>query len=218
MFSLYNAGIRAGDLLQLRWKNVQGGRLNYQMGKNHKVRDYKLIDQAEEILAYYRADGVKASDYIFPFLDSDTQWAKESYDGKETMAEELKKALFGKVSSKNVIMNKNLKKIAEMAGISKNLTFHTSRHTFANMAMKENLPTSQIKGLLAHSSVATTERYMGNFSTTETDMALERVFAKVHGQEDSRADATKTKVLEMLNGLDKDILKDIISELNNKRL
>lgn len=216
LFSLYNAGIRAGDLLQLRWKNVQGGRLVYQMGKNHKVRDYKLIEQAEEILEYYRTDNVKASDYIFPFLNSNTTWAKESYEGKETMSDELKNALFSQVASKNVILNKNLKKIAEKAEISKNLTFHTSRHTFANMAMKENLPTSQIKGLLAHSSVATTEKYMGNFSKTETDLALQRVFTKKPEQENKNPNVTKAELIEILKGLDKDMIRDVLSELNNQ--
>lgn len=49
LFSYYCAGIRVGDLVQLRWRNVQNGRLNYQMGKNHKVKDLVLIDQAQEI-------------------------------------------------------------------------------------------------------------------------------------------------------------------------
>ncbi len=44
LFSYYCAGIRAADLIQLRWRNVTAsGRLHYQMGKNHKERDLLLV-------------------------------------------------------------------------------------------------------------------------------------------------------------------------------
>ena len=54
LFSYYCAGIRAGDLIQLRWRNItESGRLHYQMGKNHKDRDLILVPQAVEILKHY---------------------------------------------------------------------------------------------------------------------------------------------------------------------
>lgn len=38
LFSYYCAGIRAADLIQLRWRNVtENGRLHYQMGKTTKT-------------------------------------------------------------------------------------------------------------------------------------------------------------------------------------
>lgn len=46
-FSFYCAGIRVGDFVQLRWCNITSeGRLHYQMGKNHKDRDLKLVPEA----------------------------------------------------------------------------------------------------------------------------------------------------------------------------
>lgn len=45
LFSFYCAGIRAGDLIQLRWMNITSdNRLHYQMGKNHKERDLILVE------------------------------------------------------------------------------------------------------------------------------------------------------------------------------
>lgn len=207
LFSFYNAGMRAGDVLQLRWKNVEGGRLNYQMGKNHKVRDNQLVVGAVEILGYYKAEGVKESDYVFPFLNTSATWARESYKGIDTMDDDLKKALFNQVASRNVILNRNLKKIAELAGVDKNISFHTARHTFANMAMKEGLSASKIQGLLAHSSVKTTENYMGNFSSKETDDALAQVFKK-EGQK-----SQEQAILEALRGLDKEALARVLDGL-----
>jgi integrase len=199
--------MRAGDVLQLRWKNVEDGRLNYQMGKSHKVRDIQIVDDAQVILNYYRTAGSKDSDYIFPFLNSKATWAKESYKGVKTMGDDLKKELFNQVASRNVILNRNLKKIASLAEIEKKISFHTARHTFANMAMREGLSASKIQGLLAHSSVKTTENYMGNFSSKETDEALAQVFKK------DAPKSQKEALLEALRGLDKGMLAEVLAEL-----
>lgn len=77
LFSYYCAGIRAGDLIQLRWCNItSGGRLSYQMDKNHKVRDIKLMDEALDILSCYHRMDAKSTDYIFPLANSNApmQW------------------------------------------------------------------------------------------------------------------------------------------------
>ena len=76
LFSFYCAGIRAGDLIQLRWCNITSeGRLRYQMGKNHKPSDFVIVAQAKEILAHYRQEDSKQTDYIFPLLDSSASYA-----------------------------------------------------------------------------------------------------------------------------------------------
>ncbi len=76
LFSYYCAGIRAADLIQLRCGNVAAsGRLHYQMGKNHKERDLLLVEQAVEILRHYHREDAKATDYIFPLLSNDAEYA-----------------------------------------------------------------------------------------------------------------------------------------------
>ena len=206
LFSFYCAGIRAGDVLQLRWKNVENGSLEYTMGKNGKVRNFRLVAEAEAILALYRSEEVKESDYIFPLLDSNTIWARESYKGASTMSEDLQKKLFNQIASKNMMMNRSLKRIAGLANIKKNLSFHISRHTFAHLAMREGIESAKIQGLLAHSSLKTTETYMGNFSNQEQSEALARV---VHRGNDSPKEA----LIEALKGLDKEALAEVLASL-----
>ena len=76
LFSFYCAGIRVGDLIQLRWGNITSeGRICYEMGKNHKARDLKLVEQARRILSYYHKEGVKPAEYVFPLLDNHAPWA-----------------------------------------------------------------------------------------------------------------------------------------------
>lgn len=55
--------------------------------------------------------------------------------------------------------NENLKLIANMANIHKNLTMHMGRHTFATWALKSGVDISTVSKMLAHSSVAMTEKY-----------------------------------------------------------
>lgn len=205
LFSLYCAGIRAGDLLQLRWENIkdEGSRLEYTMGKNHKQRNYPLMPQAKEILALYQSESSKPSDYIFPLLDSRAKYAAST--DVDTMPIALKKDLFRQIYSKNALLNLHLKQIAFDARISKNLSFHISRHTFASMARQKAIPSKIVQQALAHSNLTTTERYLHDFGTEEVGNALQKVFAK-----DSKQDA----LLKALQGLDKGELDALLGKLN----
>lgn len=177
LFSFYCAGIRAGDLLQLRWRNVEGGRLTYQMGKNHKMRDLILIPQANTILEHYNKEGKQRDDYIFPLLDNAKPYAKAvTQDQKDTMNVELKTSLYNDISAKTAILNNNLKKIASLAGIKKHLSFHIARHSFAKLAKDKGTDSGVVQGLLAHSSIKTTEGYMGQFDTSVEDAAMAKIF------------------------------------------
>lgn len=178
LFSFYCAGIRVGDLLQLRWCNISSeGRIAYQMGKNHKIRDLKLVSKAQEILQYYHSENMKPTDYIFPMLNNSAAWSGAiTQEEKDVLPAELKKALFDQIGAKNALINKELKKIALLANISKKLSFHISRHSFAKVAKQKGMDNSIVKDLLAHSNMATTERYMGSFDTSENDKALESLF------------------------------------------
>lgn len=55
--------------------------------------------------------------------------------------------------------NDQLKLIANMAGIHLNLTMHVGRHTFATWALTKGVDISTVSKMLAHSSVAMTEKY-----------------------------------------------------------
>lgn len=207
LFSFYCAGIRAGDLLQLRWNNIkdEGSRLEYVMGKNHKQRNYPLMPQAKQLLALYYSEASKPSDYIFPLLNSSADYAKGT--DIDTMPVGLKKELLNQVYSKNALLNRNLKKIAEDAGIDKPLSFHISRHTFASIARQKAVPSKVVQEALAHSSLTTTERYLHSFSTEEVDNALQRVFAPKDKQE---------ALLEALKGMKPEELAALLGKLNSE--
>jgi len=208
MFSFYCAGIRPGDLIQLRWCNIStdGNRINYQMGKNHKNRDLILVPQAKEILAWYLGKDNKPTDYIFPFLDNSASWAQAVNQAeKDIMSPSEKLKLYNNISSKNALINKELKKIGKAVGLAKNIHFYISRHSFARLANEKHIDNNHIKSLLAHSSLKITERYMGNFDTASNDKALMSIF-------ESPQEASKSLV-EQLKSLSPEELANIIRQL-----
>ena len=219
LFSYYCAGIRAADLIQLRWGNVTtSGRLHYQMGKNHKERDLLLVEQAIEILRHYQREDAKATDYIFPLLSNDAEYAGYvTQADKDRMRPELRHKMYQDISSKNALINKYLKKIAEKAEIEKPLSMHISRHSFAHIAQESGAESSAIKNILGHSNLATTERYMGSFDTSKTDETLRNVFAKKQSSATATEESGATKeeqAIELLKSMTPEQIMAVISAIN----
>lgn len=60
----------------------------------------------------------------------------------------------------NQKMNKNLKEIAKVCGIHKNITFHVARHTFATtVTLSNGVPIETVSKLLGHTKLTTTQIY-----------------------------------------------------------
>lgn len=55
--------------------------------------------------------------------------------------------------------NRNLKRIAEDTGITKRLTSHVGRHTFATWALHEGVAIERVSKMLGHSKITQTQRY-----------------------------------------------------------
>lgn len=59
----------------------------------------------------------------------------------------------------NADVNRKVRQLASMAGIKKNITFHTSRHTCATMLIYKRVPITTVQKILGHTSVRTTQIY-----------------------------------------------------------
>ena len=125
------------------------------------------------------------------------------------MSPELIFKLNNAVNSKNVLINKYLWKIASQAKINKRVTFHISRHSFAKIAKDKHVDNNHLKNILGHSNITVTERYMGNFDTSETDAVMSSIF-------EEKKDA-KEKVKELLEQMEANELEQLIEEIKNKK-
>lgn len=60
---------------------------------------------------------------------------------------------------KNNEINKTLKDIFKLVGVSNNFTFHTSRHTFATILLNKGVAITSVQKMLGHTKVSTTQIY-----------------------------------------------------------
>lgn len=170
LFSFYSAGIRFGDICCLRWSDINNDRLSYQMNKNEKGFSMNLNKSQKDILSRYK--GLDEY-YIFPFLNS-----HKKYDPME-----LRQA----ISSKNAIVNKTLKEIAkiinkkiedEELSIPKidHISFHVSRHSYAQYAVESGLNVYEVMHTLRHSKIETTQKYLKSLNEELADKAMSKLF------------------------------------------
>tara|TARA_R110000868_G_scaffold1211_4_gene9408 strand:- start:22219 stop:23436 length:1218 start_codon:yes stop_codon:yes gene_type:complete len=160
LFSFYFAGVRVSDVLSLKWSDIKNERLYYEMSKNDKPVSLKIPEKALAIIELYIKDKNSADDYIFPYLKEANQDDPED--------------IFRKSRNASRLLNKWLKRIAEQAGIDKNLSNHISRHSFGNIA-GEKIHPLMLQKLYRHTDLKTTINYQANFINKEADDALDKV-------------------------------------------
>lgn len=164
LFAYYCRGMRFRDTINLKWKNIKEDRLIYTTSKSGKRISMKLMPQAKKILSCYGSKGEDNQDhYIFPFLDHRKDYSDATY-------------YEGQVTSKNALVNKYLKKLQKKAKIEENLSFHISRHSFAQLAHENDLRLTEIQELLGHSDIKTTMTYIKSLGEDHLDSTVEGLF------------------------------------------
>lgn len=212
MLAFYCAGMRAGDLIQLRGTNIvcENGswRICYRMDKTTTTKDILLLPEALEIIKKYVDLNQLTSEYIFPLLDNKAAYAKAiTWEAKEQLPFKIKKTLLQQVNSKNSLLNKYLSKIAEMAQIEKKVSMHIARHSFANIARQKNANVFDISKALGHSNLKITETYLSKFDTISQDATMKQVF-----QNNTKID--EDSLLKQLQSLTPEALASLLAKVN----
>lgn len=131
---LYSAGLRRGELIQLKVTDIDSKRflINIKDGKGGKDRITILSEKMlSDLRKYYKK--YKPKNYLFEGAHGLT------YTGTS--------------------INKVIKRAASIAGIRKNVSAHTLRHSFATHLLENGTDLRSIQVLLGHSSSQTTEIY-----------------------------------------------------------
>tara|TARA_R110002124_G_scaffold5301_1_gene33076 strand:- start:88779 stop:89981 length:1203 start_codon:yes stop_codon:yes gene_type:complete len=158
LISFYFAGIRIGDVMQLKWSDFMDNRLRYRMGKNQKLVSLKIPEKAKPLLKFYNEQAV--DDFVFEEL--------RMVDPKDA------KTLRTRIKTVTRTCNRHLKNIALHVGIEKKLSMHIARHSFGNISGSK-IPIQMLQKLYRHSSVTTTIMYQSNFMQDDVDDALDSV-------------------------------------------
>ncbi|MBR0600422.1 tyrosine-type recombinase/integrase [Sinanaerobacter chloroacetimidivorans] len=136
---LFAGGLRVSELCNLTYQDLNLSRLQIKInGKGNKQRIIYL-ENAEVINALNR--------YLL------------LRDGVETDTTNIFISKFGKKLSTQAVRNL-VEKYTKMAGITKKITPHTFRHSFASLLLEEGVDIKYIQDFLGHSSIATTQIYL----------------------------------------------------------
>ena len=83
-----------------------------------------------------------------------------------------------RISSLNANVNRNLKQIGTLIDLSFPLSFHISRHSFADFARRKGMDLYSISKALGHSDLKTTQTYLAGFDQESVDGALSALFSE----------------------------------------
>jgi site-specific recombinase XerD len=131
----YAAGLRLGEVLNLKLTDVDSGRmiLRVNQGKGKKDRNVMLSPALLETLrSYWRASRPRG--WLFP-------------------------SPVGKGPLNATIIQRAVAQARMQARIGKPVSFHSLRHSFATHLLESGVNVRTIQALLGHSSLGTTQRY-----------------------------------------------------------
>ena len=159
IFASYTGGLRISDILKLQWQNFDGSHIHIAIHKTKTQLSIKLPNKAIQIILSIKRKDNKPTDFIFPMLNNDV----DLKNPEQT---------YTAISSATAYVNKNLKILAQKAGIQKHLSFHISRHTWATRALKRGISIDKVSKLMGHAQLRETQIY-AKIVNTELDKAMD---------------------------------------------
>lgn len=155
MFSFYSRGMPLVDVLNLTRKDIDNNSFHYFRRKTKTLIKVGLTPQIQQIIDKHNHDG----EYIFSFL-SNKNSSQENY-----------------TKYRNVLVwqNNMLKRIAQMVGVSQNLTTYVARHSWATVAKEKGISVAIISEGLGHSTESVTNVYLKSFEQDVLDEANSQV-------------------------------------------
>lgn len=138
LFTAYSAGLRVSDTINLKLSDIDSVRMQIRVedSKGGKDRYVGLGILTLEILrSYYKKCNPRPMVYLFEGIKPGTSYSTTSAQSVFRQAR-------------------------ERAGIKKEVSFHSLRHSFATHLLEKGVDIRYIKDLLGHFSIKTTERYL----------------------------------------------------------
>lgn len=137
---LYGSGLRVSELINLKLSNIYFDE-DYMLveGKGNKQRLVPLSDESVKQIGYWRLDR----------NGLDIKKGNEDYLFLNRLGSRLTRAMIFTI----------VKDLTAYAGIKKNVSPHTFRHSFATHLLENGANLRAIQQLLGHESITTTELY-----------------------------------------------------------
>lgn len=154
VFSYLCNGINVKDIARLKYANIEDDKITFIRAKTERTSKQSLkpvvamlTPELNEIILRWGTAPAKPENYVFSILA-----------GGETA--ERERAL---VKQATKTINKYVKRIATSAGINKDVTTYTARHSFSTILKRSGAPIEFISESLGHHDLKTTEHYLDSF-------------------------------------------------------
>ena len=154
LFSFYMRGMSFIDIAYLKKKDLSNGFVVYNRRKTGQQMIVKWEKSMEEIANKHPNE---CSTFLFPIIISPNITERKQY------------------LNKMLLVNKYLKKIAKLAGISIPLTMYVARHSWASIAQSQNIPMKAISLGMGHDNEETTQIYLASIQTNIIDNANSKI-------------------------------------------
>lgn len=138
------------DMAYLRKTDLSNGHVTYRRRKTRQQLSIAWTEEMQEILDRYASN---TSGYLLPII--------RNADANERCV----------VKNVGEQINKRLKQIGEMMGLSIPLTMYVARHSWASIAKSRGVPVSVISEGLGHEKESTTRIYLAHLDSTVVDKA-----------------------------------------------
>jgi len=158
----FSTGLRVSELCSLN-RDLDLSRDEFSIrGKGEKVRVVFLSPEAKEAIKRYDAKRTDMDDALFIQMGKTSKGAHPPAGGLRITPRSIERIV---------------KKYATLAGITRKVTPHVIRHSFATDLLESGADLRSVQALLGHANIATTQVY-----THITDKHLREVHKKFHGQ------------------------------------
>jgi site-specific recombinase XerD len=157
---LYTSGLRVSELVSLNRDSINLKRREFRIrGKGQKDRPVFISQDATMLVEAYLT---ARTDSLQPLFIR--------YGGAETLDNS---GDYGRLTPRSI--QRIVAHYAKLAGITKNVTPHTLRHSFATGLLMNGADLRSVQAMLGHSNIATTQVY-----THVTDPHLKEVHDRFH--------------------------------------
>ncbi len=167
---LFSAGLRVSELVKLKITDINLKKEEFTIrGKGGKSRIVFLSEQARYWIKKYLEARYDINPYLFISHDKRTGKQKTVSGKTGKPVEDIP------LTPRSV--QRSVQKYAKMAGITKPVTPHTLRHSYATDLLQNGADIRSVQSMLGHSSITTTQIY-----THITDRELKNIHKKFHGK------------------------------------
>lgn len=156
LFSFYMRGMSFIDIAYLKKTNLSDGYVTYNRKKTGQQITIKWEKEMEEIVNKYTD---KSNTFLFPIIERNDGTERRQY------------------LNKMLIINRKLKKIAQLAGVSTPLSLYVARHSWASIAQAKNVPLRTISLGMGHDNEETTRIYLSSIQSNIVDKANSKILS-----------------------------------------